>query len=398
MKLLRFLQGTVQVSLTSGDIENTLRTAADTGILMENIKLADALTAYFIVTQRDYRRLINMPGIEKNQIKILKIAGFPGKLTRLFRRPILLTGSLGILAFFLFIPTRTLFMEVEGRTTVPEKIIKSVAEEKGLCFGIRRKSIRNETVKNALLAELPQLSWAGVNTRGCRAIITVKEKNSGKVEAKEVTGRDILAAYDGVIESCTTLRGTPLCHPGDVVSKDQILISGLEDHGNVLKACFPEGEIIGKTRHDLMAIIPGQMQYRNSEIKKIRQWGIRIGKKYIKFPQNSGISNAACGRMYEEYCVILPGDYSLPISLVADTYTVSQMKKNSVSETDAVKILENVTESYLTGLMLGGSILKTDVSVTSGNGVFSLLGEYHCREELGRIWQEKIGEAYVKKH
>ena len=40
--------------------------------------------------------------------------------------------------------------------------------------------IRSEKVKNSLLQRIPQLQWAGINTDGCVAVISVREKTAIK--------------------------------------------------------------------------------------------------------------------------------------------------------------------------------------------------------------------------
>ena len=89
-------------------------------------------------------------------------------------RPVLLAG-LGILFLLaMYLPSRVLFIRVEGNMQIPDRQILAAAEECGIRFGASRREVRSEKVKNALLSSVPQLQWAGVNTAGCVATISVR--------------------------------------------------------------------------------------------------------------------------------------------------------------------------------------------------------------------------------
>ena len=86
-------------------------------------------------------------------------------------------------------------LELPWKTRTKERVdvaaarkILERAEYCGVHFGAKAGSVRSEQVKNRLLFEIPELRWAGVNTTGCTAVITVAERQSGEVPAEDLPG------------------------------------------------------------------------------------------------------------------------------------------------------------------------------------------------------------------
>ena len=76
-----------------------------------------------------------------------------------------------LLLLVCILPTRVLFMRVEGNESIPENLILEAAEDCGIRFGASRSAVRSEKVKNGILSRISELQWVGVNTKGCIAVI-----------------------------------------------------------------------------------------------------------------------------------------------------------------------------------------------------------------------------------
>ena len=392
MRTLDSIYGTVQAELTSGEIRKALALAASQGIILQNVEKTGELSVRFMLSAGDYRRLCRICSRRGYDLKCLQQKGIYWSICRLLKRPVLLVGLILILSFFLFLPGRVIFLEIEGNTGIPEMQIREAAEKSGIRFGISRRKLRSEDIKNRLLEKLPLLSWAGINTRGCVAILSVREHSpETKPEPRQgVSG--IVAACDGTVDSCTVFEGTGLCRPGQAVSKGQLLISGYKDCGHSIQAGQAKGEVKGRTQRSLTVIFPRKYAVRMD--KTGRKWNISllIGKKYIKIPGSSGIPDVSCGRMYKEYCVTLPGGYTLPVTLIVETITDYETAGYRQTSQNMQKHMETFSEDYVCKQMLAGSVLQSEHSFTRNRNLFILTSQYLCREELGRRRQERIGE------
>ena len=393
MTFLQSVTGLVELQATSGDMERLLSLCQEQGITLFDIRWEDCLTASFSVSRSDLKRLQRLCRKRGDNLKILRRRGLCWPFFRLLHRPILLWGLTCILLFFLLLPTRILFIQLEGNDRIPANQILEAAEDCGLKFGVSRKKLRSEVIKNTLLEKLPGLSWAGVNTRGCRAVLTVAERRQARgPESFQGQNSGIYAVCDGIIESCTARRGTLLCSPGQAVTKGQLLLSGYTDHGSKLLSGPAEGDIFARTRRQICAVLPKNHLTRGPQRDQKRTFSLILGKKRINFPFNSGIWDTGCGRMYEEYHVTLPGGYVLPISLAVNRYSIAETKASSRLPGSGEAALSSFGKTYLNQQMISGEIRSSKMTCKESQDLSILKGEFLCREMIGRRRQGKIGE------
>lgn len=308
----------------------------------------------------------------------------------------LLFGISAILFSAFYLPTHILFVAVEGNDQIPARHILSAAEASGIHFGATRRYVRSEKVKNTLLESVPQLQWAGVNTRGCTAVISVRERAVKTDEPKHSGVSSIVAERDGYILSSIVTQGTALVQPGQTVKTGQILISGYTGCGICIEATRAQGEIVAQTRRDLEAVTPSDYLFRTAPGAEMRRYSLLLGKKRIFFWKGSGISDAGCGRMYKEYKVTLPGGFRLPISICVDSYENYELDTGRDKREDAAAALASFARRYLKAQMIAGKIQHETRSITQTGNAFQLKGSYVCTEMIGREKTEQIGEGNVK--
>ena len=394
MGLIQSLRGTVRVELVSGEIAGALADIAQMGIPINSVKIGDALTVRFDVRREDYRRLAAVCKKRGDALRILGRKGIYWTGKSLIRRPLLLSGMAVLLAAVLYLPGRVLFVRVEGNERIPAGRILEAAEECGICFGASRREVRSERVKNALLQELPELQWAGVNTSGCVATISVREREAqlGDARKEHPEVSSIVAGNDGVILSGTVTAGTGMFQPGQAVLKGQVLISGYSDLGLTIRAERAEGEVFARTRRILEAVTPSEGLAKGENRDILVRYSLLIGKKRINLWKGSGICDGSCDRMYEEYYVTLPGEFRLPLAIVRETVTYRETCVATVPAGERESLLDRFAEAYLSGRMISGVILMRNQCFREEAGTTLLHGEYLCTEMIGRRRQEKIGE------
>ena len=96
--------------------------------------------------------------------------------------------------------------------------------------------------------------------------------------------------------------------------------------------------------------------------------------------------------MYEEYYITLPGGFQLPIALIKETVTVSQIQTTALDPQIIGPRLESFGRRYILDQMISGRIEAEQPDRMEENGLLVLEGEYLCTEMIGRLRQEKIGE------
>ena len=392
MNFWQSIRGTLRLEITSADIHRTLDGLNALGIALFHPEILDMLTARLTVIRSDYPLAAKFCEKQGDTIRICSKQGFYWLTEKAKKRPVLMAGTVLLLLLILFLPTRVFFFEVEGNTQIPEKRILEAAAESGIRFGASRRDIRSEKMKNALLGALPQLQWAGINTFGCRAVISVKEREQTAESAVcgDVTG--IVAARDGVILSCTVTRGNPVCTVGQAVKKNQLLVSPYVDCGLSIKAVSAEGEVFAHTNRKIRAFLPSEYISLEGSGHTVRHYSLIFGKKRINLHNGSGISDATCGRMYAEYYITLPGGFRLPVCLAVDTLFSRSGTASEVSQTEAEQMLRSFSREYVSRQMIAGEILSEDHLMEEASHIRVLNSSYTCSEMIGRIKAERNGE------
>ena len=380
----------IEAELTSAEPERALDAINSDRIPLYHVAFLGGLTVRFRVRRLDYPRVRALALQKGDSLRITKRLGIYWSIKALKNRKLLISGLLLLLFLTWILPTRVLFVRVEGNVAVPTRKILSSAEDCGIRFWASRREVRSEKVKNALLSAVPELQWAGVNTRGCVAWISVRER-MGQTEHKEKSGiSGIVAARDGIIDSCAVTRGNLLCSPGQAVQSGQVLISGYTDCGLYLQATRAEGEIYAITKRDLNVIAPFSANAVRETGEVGHKYSLLIGKKRINLWKDSGISDRTCGRIYSEYYVTLPGGFRLPLALAVESFF--QRETEEPQQTADASALSEFARKYLLEQMIAGQIRVSRLSYSEDAGFARLTGSCICREMIGRVQPEQIGE------
>ena len=391
MGLYRSLAGGVRVHVTSADIPGLLAALAKKNIpVMEMVPEGD-LEIQFDILRGDYRKVREICENRGDSFAIHGRKGIYWTGKGLFKRPVLLVGTVCILLLLFWLPTRVLFVRVEGNSTVPPRRILATAEECGICFGASRREVRSERMKNALLEAVPELQWAGVNTYGCVAVITVREKTVPEETQQEYAVSSIVADCDGVVISATATKGSLACKPGDAVTKGQVLISGYTDCALTIQATQAEGEVYALTMRRITVIAPAAYAQRGETTENYTSYSLIIGKNRINLWKDSGKRDTTCGRMYEEYYITLPGGFRLPVALVKETVSAYRTETVEASPEGA---MADFAGDYLLSLLIAGSIETRQDSFSRQGDVYLLESTFLCTEMIGRQKAEEIGDLH----
>lgn len=390
MDLWHSLNGMVTIQITSADPAGVITSLHGYGIPMDNVRFVDELTLHFQVPRQYRKQVITFAEKRGDQWKIISRKGIFWRLRSLVKRPVLVSGVLIFLLLTSFLPTRIYFFRVEGNSAVPEKYILELASQCGIHFGAERHQVRSEKVKNSLLSAIPQLEWVGINTAGCVATISVRERQSGEEAPLPQGVSSIVAIRDGVVQEVTVTGGSAACKPGQAVRAGQVLISGYTDCGLSIRAERAKGEIYATTNRHLAFIMPENSAQRGQAVSRNQRFSFIIGKKRINFYQDSGNLDATCVKMYEENYVTLPGGFQLPIAIVTETWIEYESAAPTATMEESSQTLSGLAQEYLRSQMVAGTILSREESFSQQDGFLLLDGEYGCYEMIGRERNEEI--------
>ncbi len=394
MELRLSVSGTIQVELTSADPVAALLSIQKQGISTENITKIDDFTLTLEIKRSDWGKLSQLAQARSDTLRVKRKHGLYWTALRLKKRPILAIGILLLLLASWYLPRRIFFVQVEGNHFVPSRLIAEKAAECGIVFGANRREVRSEKMKNALLEAIPQLSWAGINTKGCTAVITVREREVTEQVQQNTGILSIVAAQDGVVRDITVRKGNALCTAGQAVKRGQVLISGYTDCGICIRATGADGEIFAETKRIQRTIMPSIFQNRQQPIGEKKKYTLIIGKKRIFFANSSGISDTSCAKIYEEKYMTLPGGFVLPVAVAVETWIYYETA--DTVHPGAEEILLAYSRDYLLEHMCAGTILAATEQISANEDIVSLYAGYSCYEMIGITRIEENVSDYGK--
>lgn len=377
-----FFLGRLRIRLTGADPEGTLRLLARE-CPVGNIVSISPLEVEFDLGRGEWTQVEPLVKKRGDKAQVVGSRGLPVMAGKLVRYPLILITALLLLAATVWIPTRIFFIEVEGNGTLSRREILEKAGDCGLYFGCVRGEVRSEQIKNRLLESMPELSWVGVNTSGCVATITVRQRQTEPETAQTAAG-NIIAVADAIITDQVVTRGTALHAPGDAVKAGQILISGYTDLGLCTHVEPAQGEVYGQTRRENTAVLPVKTLIPEGEGVEIKKYSVIFGKNRINFYADSGILYPGCGKMTQIRVLQLPGGFTLPVALVVETYTVASQTETERLPGQAEQTLTAQSRGMLLSGMIAGQILGEEAAFARQEGVYSLRTVYTCREMIGR--------------
>lgn len=384
------LHGMIRVRITSADIPGALRTLTEHSIVLQDIASESDLSVFLTLSRTDLKKGRTLLEKRGDSIEPKRKFGLYWTILSMKKRWVLLIGCLFLLVLTFYIPSKIYFFEVKGNHSISEKWILENAELSGLSFGCKRAEIKSEQIKNNILERVPELDWIGITTAGCVATIEVREKPiEEKIQNPSLYVSHIVANCDGVVESVTVTKGTPLCKPGQAVEKGQILISGYEDCGLIIKATSAEGEVFGKTIRTINLFTPANGVLRGEKSTSTKKYSIQIGKKLINFSKDSGISPPGCVKMYLRKYLTLPGGFQLPVSLICQELIPCVTLDEEPIELNA-EWLEHTAQQYVLDQMIAGEILLQQTVVKQSDDFRVLTGVYACREQIGKTKFEEF--------
>ncbi len=299
--------------------------------------------------------------------------GLPILLRRAWRRPGLCVGCLLGLALFLLSSLVVWRVEVVGNKALPESEIVSYLEEVGVGVGSFARSFDTKKAKSALLLRYPELSFASVYVRGTTVSVEVREGERIPEEPiKEEGCANQIAAYDALIERVSVKAGRPAVKVGQTVKAGDLLISGLYDSANGIRAVYAKGEVLGRIGKKIEINQPYTVQ------EKILKEEKKIAFSLLFFGKEINLFNFA-GNYGEEYDIIkrkeqivLFGAVRLPIYYEYETARSYTLTERRLSESEAVTAAHRAMQSAVATAFSEGMVVYENLNGTLSEEGYTL--------------------------
>ena len=372
----------VRIEICASDFPGILRKLNKSGIVLRKVEYIDELTIRAVVLSGSVKSIALIVKRCGGDFRVIRKSPVNRFLREVPKRICLIICVFLLVLLTVLIPQRILFVKVVGGSSIPDTLIIDCAEEYGLSFGTKRRDIRSEDIKNALIGRLSMLEWVGVNTSGCVAEISVREKriNNESKDTKQMIS-NIVAERDGVIIAQTIIEGTPVCRVGDAVIAEQLLVSAYTDCGRLIQVTSAEAEILARTKRRIDTVTPLYSKKRSEIIDHWKRYSILCRKKLINLYKDSGISHGSCVKICKQKYLKLPGDFVLPIALITEEMYAFRTYENVAED---VSWMADFSGSYLQAEMIAGQIISGNVNLAVDGEIAKFSGEYDCIEMIGK--------------
>lgn len=383
--LVRFFRGTVRLRITGAVPERCINRFTQCGLRFWGLCREDALHYTFYAYEKDAPALRRQALRCMASAEVIERHGLKQRYGGLKRRPVLLLGLLLALAATFVLQEFVWIMDVQGAETQHDEEILRALETLDIHPGTWGPSIDQQLTKHRMLSLLPKLSWLAVNRSGGILHVLVTERMTPQVQTPPYRVANIVAARDGVLTQVSVLEGMKLCAPGQVVSEGQLLVSGYEDYGLMVRAVCANAEIYARTWHSGTVITP-EIEY----VKEYtgREWTQRtliLGRKRINLSGNSGISLPNCDKMINEKKLSLPGGETFRIILETATYREYRLTSRAVQAENAGALLRGAWLRMTKDSLLAGAVELTEATMLRADGYYILNAVSTCMEMIARV-------------
>lgn len=385
MRLIRYFRGYALLRITCAAPEQCLNRLSEVGIRFWGIAREDGLHVTVYVLQKDIvpaRRLVLRC---LGDAQIVRTFGFRRRYGGLKRRPVLVLGLLLALFATFFLQRYVWTVDVQGQETLHEEEILRALEELGIGPGTCGADIDQQLTKHRMLNLLPQLSWIAVNRSGGRLHVLVTERLSPQPQRPQYAVANVVAARDGVLTDISVLEGMKLCFKGQAVREGQLLVSGYEDYGLMVRAVCANAEIYATTWHAGTLVMLQTEQVKRYTGRVWTQRTLIVGRKRINLSGNSGIPVGNCDKMINEKSLSLPGGRTFRVAVETATYREYRLEPRAADETAARERLLTAWQHGTKENMIAGELQSTQTSFLTSEGLYILHAESACREMIARI-------------
>lgn len=365
------LRGCVVLRLEGPAPEKLINLASQRGIRLWRVHKVDPGGLYVFTTPVGFRALRPLARRTGCHVELVRREGLPFLFQRLARRKLLALGGVLFLAALYFLSSFVWLIRVEGSESVPRQKILEVAARAGLKVGAPKWRLEAARIERALLAEIEELSWAGVVLQGAVARVRVVEKKLPPEEG--AAPAHLVARRAGLLTAVIPWRGIPLVREGDTVQEGQILISGIvpvagEAAGERFAYLRAGGVVRARVWYEGTAEVPWEESVRVRTGRVARSYGLSVWRMTVWFgarrdPFLAGEKEEAVHRLYF--------DRKIPLPVELKTVTHYELQQRRIVHTaSAARALavERARAEARKGMGRGAEVRAEQVEVSESPG------------------------------
>lgn len=386
LKSLRWIFGYVSFEATGESPEKLINLSVKNSIGLWNLKKVNK-SLYGNIMLPEYENFTQIAKTCNCEINPIKKTGFPFVKLRYSKR----WGALiGIIIFAAIIWISSLYVwsiNVSGNNEISSEDIINTAKDCGICPGILKKRIDVSSTEQMIMSKLGNIAWMSVNIEGSCVNIIVKEK----IVSPEIVGEsepcNIIASKDGQIERLETYKGTPVVSAGDIVTKGQLLVSGVVE-GPDFKSGLTDADckVFAKTKHKVERKIPLTTVQAKDTGKIVKKYRIKaFGKEFSIWSPKKIDDTYRCENSSNNAKFF---GVDIPIVLYTEKWYEQECSEKTITSEEAKKEIVEELSKIQDENNQDIKILEKFEEEREENGEYIYNAIFSCIENIGK--REKI--------
>ncbi len=344
---IQYIKGYVSIKVWGYSTERFLNLCGNHDILVWDIENhGDYYTMK--VSVKGFFELKSLLRKTGTRASVLRRYGLPFFVPKMRKRKIFVIGLLVCLLFWIFTGFYIWDIKIEGNYSLTEDVLMDYLDSQGVHTAMKKKDLQIEEY------ELPNNDYSGQT-----------ETDAAEPENDAGSGKDIVAAKDGVIVYMITRKGVPQVAVGDTVEKGQILVSGAvpvyNEDATVRRYQYYEADADIMITYEKSISVQRQTAWQEKEYsgreKKIlllgfqdKEWNLSAGKVGYEIYDVSGEKKQVQLLDHLFLPVFYGVKYAREYSYVPKTHTEEEMQQ--IMEEEWNKILHEkgvqITEKNVT--------------------------------------------------
>lgn len=335
---------------------------------------------------KDYKYICKLAELKGCFLNKRREGGFISILKRYrFRLGIIL----GVFIFIFIMGISNFFVwevEVSGNVRLSDEQIFRVCDKLGLHSGSIVFNIDVSQIEFELKREFPQIAWISINRVASKYFIEVSETKDKPDIIDQSTPCNIVAAFDGEILSVEPYGGLTLVKAGDIVTKNQLLVSGVHEIENSNEVIYSHANA------KIIAKVERNNEFKRSKcIARSQKTGEKQDEKTLlifcfKIPITFEKTNEYAVKSCEYVEPIEVFGIRLPIFVQHDIYDIYDEIKIENDIGQLKRMLMNDQRKWEIKELIGGKIIcrdyiyeetENDVILKSKLVVEQQIGEKH---------------------
>ncbi len=396
--LIEYAKGYVKINISGKYLERFINVCMKRNIHLWDIENTDNNSLNVSVSISGYRKLRQVAYKTRTKVRMLNKSGLPFVLYKFKNRKLFFAGILLMMLFVWYITSLVLVVDIKGNMSVSDELIIETLENHGFKPGVKKSKVDPSKLQNDILLNIDELSWAWIDLSGICATVEVKEKVPIPKIIDKNAPCNIISSKDGVITAISATNGKRVVGVGDVVSKGDLLISGIVGSREAgYKYMHSAGSVKARTWYEKstnVSLKKDNFVQTNKKIKKntvnLFGFGVKLYlSKDIPFEYYKSSGNIKRLKLF--------GNYYMPFSFSTNVYEELSKELIVLNENEAFDIGMKTLQVEME------KEFSDDTAVINIDGFYERIDDdtlritarYECIEEISTLIELKDVEQNI---